>query len=61
MIISGWLGSRDIGLLLLELESEGALDYALDYAKGLVINYGEGGGYKTGKLRVRNLVRLKTG
>ena len=25
--------------------------------KGLVINYGEGGGYKMGKLRVRNFLR----
>ena len=31
--------------------------------KGLVINYGEGGGYKMGKSRVRNFLRhpLKTG
>ena len=28
--------------------------------KGLVINYGRGG-YKMGKLRVRNFLRLKTG
>ena len=32
-------------------------------SKGLVINYGEGGGYKMGKSRVRNFLRhpLKTG
>ena len=31
--------------------------------KGLVINYGEGGGYKMGKSRVQNFLRppLKTG
>ena len=33
------------------------------YYKGLVINYGEGGGYKMGKSRVRNFLPppLKTG